>query len=97
MTFANRKVARIARQQAEAGKTFKYRVRCDAFHIPGGVSPVLPGLFANKADAERFAFEKIPGAPVGYTAALRAINAAIPSKFVKLPDGTRFVVERVEI
>ena len=36
MTFANRKVARIARQQAEAGKTFKYRVRCDAFHIPGG-------------------------------------------------------------
>ena len=58
---------------------------------------MLPGLFANKADAEGFAFEKIPGAPVGYTAALRAINAAIPSKFVKLPDGTRFVVERVEI
>lgn len=97
MTFAARKAERIARQQAEVGKTFKYRVRCTYYHIPGGVDPVLPQLFANKKDAERFAFEKLPGAPAGYTGALSAMNSRIPRLCASLPESATFIVERVEV
>lgn len=97
MTFANRKAERIARQQAEAGKKFKYRVRCTSYALPASVDPVLPGLFADKLAAERYAFEKLPGAPVGFTGALRSINERLAAeKRISLPDGATFIVERVE-
>jgi len=97
MTFADRKAARVAQQQAEQGKNFKFRVRCNSYALPDSMEPVLPGLFASRALAEQFAFGKIPGAPVGDTGALRAMNAALAErKLIELPYGATFVIDRVE-
>lgn len=96
-SFADRKAARVAQQKADAGKTFKYRVRCTHYGFPADVDPVLPGLFADKKDAERFAFEKLPGAPVGYTGAVRAINERLGRTRAMMPDGCPFAIDRVEV
>lgn len=98
MTFADRKAARIAQQKAAQGKNFKFRVRCNSYALPDSVEPVLAGLFPSRALAEEFAFGKIPGAPVGDTGALRAMNDALAArKMIPLPYGATFVVDPVEV
>lgn len=100
MTFSERKAARIAQQQAENGKKFKWRVVCTSFYLPASIDPILPGLFATKRDAERFAYDRV-GPIVGFSAAVSAMNSRLyESKLVRLPDcagPAHFAVERVEI
>lgn len=97
-TFEERKAARIARNAAERGKRFAYRVACTSYALPSSINPVLPGLFERKADAMRHAFEKLPLAHVGYTGAVRQMNEILgASGLISLPDGAAFEVQRVEI